>query len=155
MDRVPCMACAMAILALAATFAGPGSAATKEDLEREVQRFSVACAKNELYLDLYECQCLTEGYRKGVQAADSTHQRKAIVRDMKLLESCPAPKTSIFGWFKRDCVSAFRKEADRSERCECGAERFSTAFRGAPPASRRDLDLLKKASLQACGLPGK
>lgn len=155
MDRVPCMACAMVVLVLATAFAGPGIAATKADLEREVQRFSVACAKNELYLDLYDCKCLTEGYRKGVQAADSTRQRKAIVRDMKLLESCPAPKQSIFGWFKRDCVSSFQKQADRTQRCECGADRFSTAFRGAPPASRRDLDLMKKSSLQACGLPAK
>jgi hypothetical protein len=155
MDRVPCMACAVVVLVLASAFAGPGIAATKADLEREVQRFSVACAKNEIYPDLYDCRCLTEGYRKGVQAADSTHQRKEIVRDLKLLESCPASKASIFGWFKRDCASTFRRQADHGEICECGAERFSTSFRSAPPASRREIDLLKKSSLQACGLPGK
>ena len=120
-----------------------------------MQRFSVACAKNDTYLDLYDCRCLTEGYRKGVQAADSTHRRKEIVRDLKLLESCPAPKSSISAWFKRDCASTFKKQAGYGERCQCGAERFSTAFLSDPPASRRELDVLKKTSQQACGLPGK
>lgn len=155
MDRVQRMARAIMVLVLASAFGGQGSAATKEDMEREIQRFSVACAKNEIYPELYDCQCLTEGYRKGVQAADSTHQRKAIVRELKLLESCPAPKPKIFGWFKRDCLTSFRKQADRVERCDCGAERFTTAFHGSPPTSRREMDAMKKSSLQACGLPGK
>ena len=155
MDRVPCMACAMVVLVLASAFAGPGIAATKADLEREVQRFSVACSKNEMYPDLYDCRCLTEGYRKGVQAADSTHQRKAIVRDLKLLESCPASKSSISAWFKSDCMTALRKLEGRGDRCQCGAENFATAFLKAPPTSRREIDLLKKTSLQACESPAK
>ena len=143
---------AMAVLASVLAAGHIAAAATKADLEREVQRFSVACAKNEMYPDLYDCRCLTEGYRKGVQAADSTRRRKAIVRDNKLLQQCPASQSSIAAWFKHDCSTSLTGRPDHADLCNCGAEKFSTAFRASPPESKREIEILKKDAMQACGL---
>jgi hypothetical protein len=150
MERVLRVAFATAILAIA--LPGIGHAATKADLEREVQRFGVECAKSDFLPDLYDCRCLTDGYRQGVLAANSTHRRDAIVRESRLLETCPAPRTSIFAWLKRGCESAFRTQGDHADFCNCSAERFTTVFRAQPPGSRREIESLKKNSMLACGL---
>ena len=142
---------AMALLASALAFSQGASAATPAKLEREVQRFAVACAKNEDYPDLYDCRCLTEGYREAVKATGSTSRRRALVREYKLLQQCPAAKSSIYAWFRQDCIANANSRPNHGDFCSCSAEAFATTFRATPPASKREIETLKKASMQSCG----
>lgn len=143
---------AMLLLAAALACAHGAGAASPAQLEREVQRFAVACAKNEDYPELYDCRCLTEGYREAVKETGSTFRRRALVRDYKLLQQCPAAKSSIYAWFRQDCISnANRQPSQGGDFCSCSAEAFATAFRASPPASKGEIDNLKKASMRSCG----
>ncbi|MBO9514236.1 MAG: hypothetical protein J7549_08970 [Variovorax sp.] len=130
-------------------------AATPAELEREVQRFAVACAKNDAYPDLYDCRCLTDGYRKAVQETGSRFRRRALVRDYKLLQQCPASKSSIAAWFRRECISNAPAGAGHGEFCNCGAEVFSSAFRVSPPASKGAIETLERESMRSCGRDDK
>lgn len=143
---------AMALLALALAFVHSADAATPAQLEREVQRFAVACAKNEDYPDLYDCRCLTEGYRDALKESGSTLRRRiAVVRDHKLLQQCPAAKSTIAAWFRQDCISNADRRPHHGEFCSCGAEAFATAFRASPPTSKREIANLKQDAMQSCG----
>lgn len=142
---------AMALLALALPWVHTGHAATSAKLEREVQRFAVACAKNDVYPELYDCRCLTEGYRQAVKETGSTFRRRAIVRDYKLLQQCPAAKSSIYAWSRQDCMTNAESQPRHGEFCSCSAEAFATSFRASPPASKREIEKLKKDSMRTCG----
>ncbi len=142
---------AMAFLALAQVCAPGAGAASPAQLEQEVQRFAVACAKNEDYPDLYDCRCLTEGYREAVKETGSTFRRRALVRDYKLLQQCPAAKSNIYAWFRQDCIANADRRPKHGEFCSCSAEAFATAFRASPPTSKADIAKLKKESMRSCG----
>src|SRR5262249_45114579 len=124
---------AMLLLASALAWTGAGHAATPAELEREVQRFAVACAKNDAYPDLYDCRCLTDGYRQAVKETGSRFRRRALVREYKLLQQCPASKSSIHAWFRQECMANTPARAGHGEFCNCGADAFTTAFLASPP----------------------
>jgi len=142
---------AMALLASALASVPGADAASPAKLEREVQRFAVACAKNEDYPDLYDCRCLTEGYREAVKETGSIYRRRALVRDYKLLQQCPAAKSNIYTWFRQDCIANADRRPNHGDFCSCSAEAFATAFRASPPTSKGDIAKLKKESMRSCG----
>ena len=142
---------AILFLASALVTAHDAGAASPAQMEREVQRFGVACAKNEDYPDLFDCRCLTEGYREAVKETGSIYRRRAIVRDYKLLQQCPAAKSNIYAWFRQDCIVNTDKRPNHGDFCSCSAEAFATAFRASPPTSKGDIAKLKKESMRSCG----
>jgi hypothetical protein len=149
--RVICAIRALLVVAAALACAHGAGAASSAKLEQEVQRFAVACAKNEDYPMLYDCRCLSEGYREAVKETGSTFRRRALVRDYKLLQQCPAAKSSIYAWFRQDCISNAGRQPNHGDFCSCSAEAFATAFLASPPASKGEIDSLEKASMRSCG----
>jgi len=132
----------------------PTAAATKvgqDKLAKGVADFHSQCLNTSQLNGLHECECLTEGYRQRATRSGST------ILPMKdqneLLQTCPASHEVTKAWVFQSCDGFMQhKRSDHVEFCNCTGDNFATRFRANPLNNLRQIEALRKESMQSCGL---
>ncbi|HCS41835.1 MAG TPA: hypothetical protein DIW52_03265 [Pseudomonas sp.] len=135
----------------------PTAAAVKagqDKLAKGVADFHTQCVNSSQLNGLHECECLTEGYRQRATRSGSTIL--SMKDQNELLQTCPASHEVTKAWVFQSCDAFMQhKRSDHVEFCNCTGDYFATKFRATPLFGLRQIEALRKESMQACGLADK
>jgi hypothetical protein len=117
-----------------------------------VQEYHDNCTISNAYMrSLHDCECLTRGVRRALEARQSTQPSSDQQDQLRL--TCPAAKQVTYAWVYKSCEDYYQHtRTDHLQFCNCTAERFSTSFGARPNSNLRMVEALRKDSMLVCGI---